>query len=286
MGVFWMQLINGLFASSVLLICALGMVIIFGNMNVVNLAHGEFIMTGAYVTWFMTDSLRLPFAAALIGAFLVAAVIGVVCEKLIMKRFYRRFEETLLATYALSVIMAQIARGLFSSMKKMVEIPVKGSLTVGGMVFPAYNFVIVAVAAAMVLLVCLLFYRTNFGKKIRAIKQNRQMAACIGIDTGVTDTLSFGLGCGLAGLAGAVIAPIKVISPVMGSAYLMDSFSTVVVGGVDSFLGTSFSSALISESGSLMSGYMNGIYAQILVLVGIILVLRFRPHGLFAKERR
>jgi urea transport system permease protein len=286
MSVVWMQLINGLFASSVLLICALGMVVIFGNMNVVNLAHGEFLMVGAYVYWLMTKVLGLPFVLGIIGGFVVAAAIGIICEKLIMKRFYRRFEETLLATYALSIIMAQTARLLFSSMKKTVDIPFKGGTSIAGNIFPMYNFVIIAITAVVVILICIVFYKTNFGKKIRAIKQNRQMAECLGVDTGFIDSLSFGLGCGLAGLAGAVIAPIKVISPTMGASYLMDSFSTVVVGGVDSFLGTTFSSLLISESTSILSGFISEIIAQILVLIGIILILRFRPNGLFAKEKR
>jgi len=285
MTVLSIQLVNGLFAASVLLLAAIGMVIIFGNMNVVNLAHGEFIMVGAYTVWGLCE-IGLPFGVSAIGAFIVAALIGSVCEKVVIKRFYMRFEETLLATYAISVILTQISRLLFSSMKKLVELPVHGGLSFGELTFPAYNFVIIAVAVFVVVFVCVLFYKTSFGKKVRAIRQNRQMAQCLGIDTAVTDTMSFGFGCGLAGLAGAIIAPVKIVYPSMGSAYLMDSFSTVVVGGVDSFVGTALSSGLISESTSVLSGYMSEIFAQIIVLIGIILILRFRPNGLFAKEKR
>lgn len=286
MSILLPQLINGIFASAVVLICALGMVVIFGNMNIVNLAHGEFIMVGSYTTWFLTKTLQLPFGIAVLGSFLVAGIIGMAVEKAVMKKFYSRFEETLLATYAISIIHSQIIKICFSSMKKMVDIPVKGSITLGRVSFPAYNFVVVGIAAVVVFLVCLLFYRTSFGKKIRAVKQNRQMTECLGVDTGKIDTFSFSLGCALAGLAGGVIAPIKVVSPTMGASYLMDSFSTVVVGGVDSFLGTMFSSVLISETTSVLSGYISEIIAQILVLIGIILILRFKPQGLFAKERR
>lgn len=286
MSILLPQLINGIFASAVVLICALGMVVIFGNMNVVNLAHGEFIMVGSYITWAVTKSLHLPFVVAIITSFLVTGLIGILVEKMVMKKFYARFEETLLATYAISIILSQTIKILFSSMKKMVDIPVKGSVTLATITFPAYNFVIVGIAAITVILVSLLFYKTKFGKQIRAIKQNRQMTECLGVDTRKIDTFSFGLGCGLAGLAGGVIAPIKVVSPNMGAAYLMDSFSTVVVGGIDSLLGTTFSSILLSESTSILSGYMSEIIAQIIVLVGIILIIRFRPQGLFAKERR
>jgi urea transport system permease protein len=285
MVVLSIQLFNGLFAASVLLLSAIGMVIIFGNMNVVNLAHGEFIMVGAYTVWGLCD-IGVPFGISVIGAFVVAGVLGAVCEKLIIKRFYSRFEETLLATYAISVILTQTARLLFSSMKKLVALPMRGGLSVGQLTFPAYNFVIIAVAVFVVAFVCVLFYKISFGKKVRAIRQNRQMAQCLGIDTSVIDTMSFGFGCGLAGLAGAVIAPVKIVFPAMGSLYLMDSFSTVVVGGVDSFLGTALSSGLISESTAVLGGFMSEIYAQIIVLVGIILILRFRPNGLFAKEKR
>lgn len=280
------QLVNGIFAASVLLLCALGMVVIFGNMNVVNLAHGEFIMAGAYTAYFFTETFALPFILAAVLAFVVAGGLGMLVEKVVIKRFYSRFEETLLATYAISVILSQAARLIFSSTKKSVDIPAGGSVNLGRLTFPAYQFIIVGVTVLIVAAICLLFYRTTFGKKVRAIKQNRQMAECLGVDTSMFDTLSFGLGCALAGLSGAIIAPIKVVSPTMGSAYLMDSFSTVVVGGVDSFLGTSFSAGLISESTSVLSGFMNEIYAQIIVLIGIILILRFRPQGLLAKERR
>jgi urea transport system permease protein len=276
---------NGLFAASVLLLVSIGMVVIFGNMNVVNLAHGEFIMAGAYTAWGLCE-LGLPFSLSVIGAFALTAILGALCERLVIKRFYARLEETLLATYAISVIMTQIARLLFSSMKKLVPLPVSGGLSIGSLVFPAYNFVVIAVAVFVVLFVCVLFYKTGLGKKIRAIRQNRQMAQCLGINTAVTDTISFGLGCGLAGLAGAIIAPLKIVYPAMGSAYLMDSFSTVVVGGVDSFVGTAMASGLISESTSVLGGFMSEIYAQIIVLIGIILVLRFRPNGLFSKEKR
>jgi urea transport system permease protein len=276
---------NGLFAASVLLLVSIGMVIIFGNMNVVNLAHGEFIMIGAYAVWGLCE-LGLPFPFAAIGAFALAAMVGALCERLVIKRFYARLEETLLATYAISVILTQIARLLFSSMKKLVSLPVSGGFSIGTLVFPAYNFVVIAVAVFVVLFVCALFYKTDLGKKIRAIRQNRQMAQCLGINTAVTDTISFGLGCGLAGLAGAIIAPLKIVYPAMGSAYLMDSFSTVVVGGVDSFVGTAMASGLISESTSVLGGFINEIHAQIIVLIGIVLVLRFRPNGLFSKEKR
>jgi urea transport system permease protein len=277
---------NGLFAASTLLLCSLGMVIIFGNMNVVNLAHGEFIMVGAYTAWFISAVARLPFVAAVAGAALVAGLFGAVVERVVIKRFYQRFEETLLATYAISIIMTQIFRLGFSSMKKIVELPVRGGFEIGSMTFPKYNLVIVAAAATAVGFVCLLFYKTPFGRRVRAIRQNRNMAMCLGINASATDTLSFGLGCALAGLAGAVTAPVKIVFPAMGASYLMDSFSTVVVGGVDSFIGTAASSALISESTSVLGGFMSEVYAQIIVLVGIILILRFRPSGLFAKERR
>jgi urea transport system permease protein len=280
------QLVNGINSSALLLITSIGIVIIMGHMKVVNLAHGECIMLGAYISYYANTVLHLPFALTLPLAFLVCGLYGIAIERLVIRKLYGREGETLLVTYGISLIMQQAVNLICGSDMKYVRLPMEGIVRAGHVVIPAYNIFTIAVAVFVVLLTLFILYKTPFGKQMRATTGNRSMTQCLGINTTVVDTFTFGYGVALAGLAGAVLAPIKGVSPFMGIQYLTDAFMNVVVGGLSSLLGTTLSSTLIGESRNLLGGYMNEINASMIVFVIVIIVIRFRPEGLFSKQKR
>lgn len=286
MSDFMQQVANGMNLAALLLIAALGLVIIFGLMNVINMAHGELIMIGAYTTYYTSTVLHFPFFLAMVIAFLVSAVIGILIEIVIIKKLYSKPTETLLATFALSIVFVQVVQLIFSPEIKYVAMPISGITKIGPVDIPNYNIFVIFVAIAVLVITGLLFQKTKFGKTMRAVTQNRQMVECLGIATSTVDTWTFAYGAGLAGLAGAIMAPINSVSPTMGSAYLTDSFMTVVVGGVQSIIGTALGSGIVGESRTILAGYSNEILAKILVFLLIIVIIRFKPEGLFAKEKR
>jgi urea transport system permease protein len=287
MDIFISQLINGLSVSSTLFISAIGLVIIFGLLDVVNMAHGEFIMIGAYFAYFTSTVLKLPFAVSIVASFIFTAILGIIIEVVLIKRLYGKVAETLLATFALSYIFQQVVKMIFGPEDKFVGNPLEGSLSFGDIVIPYYNIFLVITAVIILLVTLVLFFKTTFGMQIRAITKNRSMSQCLGLNTERIDTLTFAYGSGLAGLAGALLAPVKSVMPSMGMAYQVDGFLTVTLGGLNSIIGTFTSSFVISESVTLMSGYISEITAKILVFMLIIILIRFKPEGLFAlKERR
>ena len=286
MELFISQGINGLSVSAMLFITALGLVIIFGLMDVVNMAHGEFIMIGAYVTYFVTTVFQLPFFMAMLLAFLTTALFGALIEMTIIKHLYGKVAETMLATFALSIILQQTVRMIFGPEDKFVGLPLEGHFSLQGIVVPYYNLFLIVVALAILAATLALFFKTPFGMQLRAVTKNRSMSQCLGINTARIDTLTFACGAGLAGLAGALIAPVKSVMPLMGAYYLVDGLLTVVLGGVTSIIGTAASSTVISESVTLMAGYMSEITAKVLVFLIIIALIRFKPEGLFTTEKR
>ncbi|TLM98892.1 urea ABC transporter permease subunit UrtB, partial [bacterium] len=193
---------------------------------------------------------------------------------------------TLLATFAISIIIKQGVRLFAGAELKLVGIPYNGNIRLGDVSIPHYHLFIIAMTILATLITWFIFQKTSFGKKSRATTQNRGMTECLGIDTSSVDTWTFAHGMGLAGLAGAVIAPISSVSPFMGTSYLTDTFMNVVVGGVSSLVGTALSSLMIGESVSVLSGISNEISAKILVFLIVIVIIRFKPEGLFALERR
>jgi len=279
-------LINGMSTSALLIIAALGLVVILGLMRVINLAHGELIMLGAYVSYHLNSVLGVNFYVSLIAAFVVTALIGALIEKIIIKRLYARPMETLLATFGVSKILQQAIALIYGPEIKYIQVPMDGRFTIGEAVVPYYNLFAIVVAVIMVIITWTLFYKISFGKKIRAISQNRNMCECLGIATKKFDTYTFAYGSGLAGFAGAVLSPIRSVSPYMGGGYLTNSFMTVVFGGTGSIVGAATSATIIGESISLIGGFLNDIWAQILVFAIVIIIVRFRPEGLFTKERR
>jgi urea transport system permease protein len=280
------QLINGVSVSAMLFITALGLVIIFGLMDVVNMAHGELIMLGAYVTYFVTTVFEASFFLAMVLAFIITAVFGMLIEVILIKKLYGKVAETLLATFALSIILQQVVRMTLGPEDKFVGLPIEGSLSLGGIVVPLYNLFLIAVSVLIMLATLALFYKTSFGMQLRAVTKNRNMAQCLGINTPRIDTLTFACGSGLAGLAGALIAPVKSVMPYMGTAYIVDGFLTVVLGGFTSIVGTAASAVVISESVTAMAGFISEITSRILVFLIIIVLIRFKPEGLFTSERR
>ena len=278
--------LNGLNSSALILMAALGMVVICGLMDVINLAHGELIMIGAYTAYAVTQLAGLGFWAALPAAFVTAAGTGALMEVLVVRRLTGRPAETMLATFGISVVLQQTTNLVFGAQSQYVAIPVEGKISLGKVVIPYYNIFTIAFAAAVTTGTVLLLKKTKFGRRVRAVTQNRAMAECLGIDSARVDLLTFAFGSGLAGLAGALAAPVKSVSPFMGGPYLIDSFMTSVVGGVASFTGTTAGSLLVGESTALIGGVSNDVLASILVFLMIIAAIRFKPQGLFARERR
>ncbi len=279
-------LLNGLNSSALILLAALGMVVICGLMDVINLAHGELIMIGAYTAFCMTQRAGLSFAAAVPAAFAVSAAAGAAMEILVIRRLAGKPAETMLATFGISVVLQQLANLIFGAQSQYVAIPISGHFYIGTAVVPCYNAFVILLAAAVTAGTVLLLKKTKFGHRVSAVTQNRSMAECLGVDSARVDTLTFALGSGLAGLAGALAAPVKSVSPFMGGPYLVCSFLTSVVGGVASFAGTAAGSLLVGESTALLGGVSNDVFANIAVFLMITIIIRFHPEGLFAKERR
>lgn len=279
-------IVNGMMSFSTLLMVSLGMAIICGKMKLFNLAHGELVTVGAYVSYLMLNELHQSFLVSILVSFIATFVLGVIIEKIIIKPLYSRPEETLLATFGLSLILQEGMKFLFTSIGKSVSMPVKGSVTILGAIIPTYNVWVFGITVLMFVLTILIFYLTSLGKKIRAIGQNRDMTECLGVNTSFCDTFTFAYGCALTGVAGSLLAPLKSITPTMGTSYLLDSFMTVCVGGADSFLGTVVASLGIGESTSLIGGYTNSVLAKLLVFIVIIVLIRIRPEGIFVKEKR
>lgn len=287
MSLFLQQLLNGISNSSVLFLTTIGLVIIFGMMDVVNNAHGEFIMIGAYTACISVNSLHLPFGLACVLAALITGLVGILIEQAVIKKLYGKVAETLLVTFALEYIIQQIVRMIFGPENQTVEVPVKGQFSVFGISVPYYNAVLICMAVFVLVFTLLLFYKTSFGMQLRAITQNRDMTQCLGINVGKINMLTFGYGAALAGFSGALIAPVKSVFPGMGPAFNVDGFLVVILGGLNSIIGSFASSFVINESITVMSGYMSQVVSKLLIFVVIIVIVRFRPNGLFSsKEKR
>ena len=285
MATFLSQVINGLNQASILLIATMGLVIIFGYMNVTNMAHGSMIMIGGVSAYVLMEVVGLPFGVAVAGSFLITALIGMVIEKVIIKKLYSKPTETILATYAVSLILTELVR-LKYPLSQNVHMPLPGAFRIGSVTIPYYNIFVGIFAILILLFTLFLFRKTTFGKKLGSVTQNRTMTECLGIKTASVDTLTFGYGAGLAGVAGCILAPTTGVSYDMGSTYLTDTFMTNVVGGVQSFFGTAVSSFIIGEGRTVTAGFLNETWAKIIIFMIVIVLIRFKPEGLFTKERR
>lgn len=287
MSLFLSQLLNGICNSSILFLVSIGLVIIFGMMDVVNMAHGEFIMIGAYTSCFCVNILHLPFALSVPIAALITGFFGMVMEHLLIRKLYGKVAETLLVTFAMTYIIQQIVRMLFGPEGQSLEVPIHGRFSFYDVSIPYYNLILILMACIVLLVTLILFYKTPYGMQLRAITQNRDITQCLGINVEKINLITFSYASALAGLAGALIAPVKSVFPGMGVAYNVDSFLVVILGGLNSIVGSFASSFVINESITVMSGYMSQITSKLLMFVVIIVIVRFRPNGLFSsKEKR
>ena len=282
------QLITGLSLGSILLLVALGLAIIYGVTGVINLAHGEFVMLGAYTAWLLQTSLGLSLLASLVPIFLVLALFGWVLEFIVIRHLYDRPLDTMLATWGVGVMAQQAVRLAAGGELRYVEMPsmMASSISILGVQTSAYRVFILSVALILFALTWAILYRTEFGLKVRAITQSRSVAASFGINANRIYRITFAYGAGLAGLAGALVSPLKSVSPEMGTTYVVDAFMVVVLGGVQSILGTLASSGIIGELTGIIAFLSNDTVAKALVLIAIIVLIRFRPQGLFAARVR
>lgn len=274
-------------AFAFLVIASAGLAVIFGMMGVINLAHGEFIMCGAYVT-VSASRLGVPLPLAILCGALVAGAIGMVLERLIIRRLYHRPLDSIVATWGISLIATQGVLIFLGSTMQGIGTPL-GSVTVGALSYSAYRLVLMASALALLLGLYLLFYHTRYGVIARATIQVPSMAKALGVDTGRIYGLTFGLGAALAGLAGGLYAPTMTMVPTMGATFMVESFVTVVVGGADIFLGAAPAAAILAVIRSGMTAWQGQLFGQIGLLIAVIIVIRLLPGGIsgwLARVRR
>ena len=291
------QAFSGLSLGSILLLAALGLAITFGLLGVINMAHGEMLMLGAYSTYcvqllfqrFAPGAIEFYPLLALPVAFVVTASVGMVLERTIIRHLYGRPLETLLATWGISLILIQLVRVLFGAQNVEVANPawLSGGLHVlPNLVLPYNRLVIIVFALAVVFLTWLLLNKTRLGLNVRAVTQNRNMAACCGVPTGRVDMLAFGLGSGIAGLGGVALSQVGNVGPDLGQGYIIDSFLVVVLGGVGQLAGTVYAALGLGIANKILEPQIGAVLGKLLILGLIILFIQKRPQGLFALKGR
>ncbi len=291
------NLFQGLSLGSVLLLAAIGLAITFGVMGVINMAHGEMVMIGAYTTYVIQEMCRLyapgflDFAliAAIPSAFVVSGLFGIALERSVIRFLYGRPLETLLATWGISLILQQFVRTIFGPTNKEVSTPswLSGAWEIAGGLSITYNRLAIIFFALIVLFfLMLVLKKTLFGLQMRAVTQNRMMARSMGVKSASVDAMTFGLGSGVAGMAGVALSQIDNVSPNLGQAYIIDSFMVVVFGGVGNLWGTLVGAGSLGIVNKLLEPYSGAVLAKIFVLVAIILFIQKRPRGLFALKGR
>jgi urea transport system permease protein len=291
------QAFTGLSLGSILLLAALGLAITFGLLGVINMAHGEMLMLGAYATYlvqlgflrFAPDALALYPLVALPVAFCCSALIGMFLERTVIRHLYGRPLETLLATWGISLILIQLVRLLFGAQNVEVANPawLSGGIQVlPNLVLPYNRIVIIGFALFVLCLTWMLLNRTRLGLNLRAVTQNRAMAACCGVPTGQVDMLAFGLGSGIAGLGGVALSQIGNVGPDLGQTYIIDSFLVVVLGGVGQLAGSVLAALGLGIVNKILEPQIGAVLGKILILALIILFIQKRPQGLFALKGR
>lgn len=291
------RVFSGISLGSILMLTALGLAITYGVMGVINMAHGEFLMVGAYATYAVQSWFRghVPnhqdayLLAAIPVAFLAAALVGMVLERTVVRWLYGRPLETLLATWGLSLMLIQSARLLFGAQNVELANPswMSGTLLLPwGLELPWNRIEIIAFSVLVLMLVWLIMNQTRLGLYVRAVTQNRPMAGCMGIHTAQIDTLAFGLGAGIAGLGGLALSQVTNVGPDMGQGYIVDSFMVVVLGGVGQLAGAVWASLGLGIASKFLEGWVGAVIAKIIVLGFIIVFIQRRPQGLFAFKGR
>ncbi|OSQ35396.1 urea ABC transporter permease subunit UrtB [Thalassospira mesophila] len=292
-----MQGFAGLTLFSVFVLMALGLAIIFGQMGVINMAHGEFMILGAYMTYLCSQffSVYLPslfsiyFFFAMILAFAASFLLGMLVEWGLIRFLYRRPLDTLLATWGLSLILQQAYRSIFGAREVGVTLPdwLMGSIALTDIIeIPINGLFVMGLTALITLGVYFGMFRSNWGKRMRAVVQNRTMAGAVGINTKMVDRMTFGLGCGIAGIAGSAFTMIGSTGPTAGQLYIVDTFLIVVFGGAGSLIGTIASAFSISQAQSTIEFFLSGSMAKVLTLLTVVGILMLRPQGLFTLKIR
>jgi urea transport system permease protein len=292
-----MQGFAGLILFSVFLLMALGLAIIFGQMGVINMAHGEFMILGAYVTWMTSNFFKsyLPalfsgyFFVAMALAFLASGALGMLVEWALIRHLYKRPLDTLLATWGLSLILQQCYRSIFGAREVGVDLPqwMLGSFQVTDTIqIPINGVFVLCLTLLITLAVAYILYWSRWGRQVRAVVQNRVMAGAVGINTERVDRYTFALGCGVAGIAGSAFTMIGSTGPTSGQLYIVDTFLVVVFGGAASLLGTIASAFTISQAQSTLEFFLSGSMAKVITLLSIVGILMLRPQGLFALKVR
>ncbi|WP_443597866.1 urea ABC transporter permease subunit UrtB [Agathobacter sp.] len=288
---------NGLSLSSIILLASLGLAITFGLMRVINMAHGEFMMIGAYTAYvvqrlvsgiFTNSGADIGYFVSIIIAFAVTFIIGSLLETFVVSRLYGREIDSLLATWGISLILQQAARTIFGTQGVLVKTPsvLSGSIKIGGASLSMTRLFIIVLVAFCLLGVWALMYHTNYGRQMRAVMQNRAMAQCMGINSRKIDNITFSIGSGLAGIAGCSIALLGSIDSTVGQNYIVNTFMAVVLGGVGKLLGTVLGSSIIGFSSIGFETITSSSIAKAIVLLIIIVFLQKKPQGLFTVRSR
>lgn len=287
-------LFNGLSLSSIILLTSLGLAITFGLMKVINMAHGEFVMIGAYMTY-VTQQIFAKFGGsdiyyivAIPVAFGMTFLLGSLLERFVISKLYGREIDSLLATWGISLILQQAARSIFGTQGVNVTAPsfLNGGIEIGGCTFSYNRLFILLMVALCILMIWVIMYKSNFGKQMRAVMQNRTMAKCMGINSRKVDNITFAIGSGLAGIAGCSIALLGSIDSTVGQSYIVNSFMAVVLGGVGNLGGTVIGSAIIGSASIFTEHYTSSTIAKAIVLLIVIIFLQKRPQGLFVIKSR
>ncbi len=297
MSILAMQGFSGLSLFSVLLLMALGLAIIFGQMGVINMAHGEFMAVGAYTTYLLSvisekyfpGFVEYYFIFAIVLSFIVAGALGYLAELALIRHLYKRPLDTLLATWGLSLIMQQSFRSIFGAREVSPTLPdwLMGSYMPTDTIFiPINGMFVLGLTAFVTVAVFYLMFRSSWGLSVRATTQNRVMSGAVGINTKKIDRLTFALGCGIAGIAGAAFTTIASTGPTTGSLYIVDTFMVVVFGGAASLYGTIVSAFSIAQAQSILEFFISGSMAKVITLLAIVIFLMLRPEGLFASKLR
>ncbi|WP_147916682.1 urea ABC transporter permease subunit UrtB [Ruania zhangjianzhongii] len=285
------QLFAGLSLGSVLLLAALGLALTFGQMGVINMAHGEFMMAGAYtafVTQALVGSADVSLLVALPVGFLVGGVLGLILEATLIRRMYHRPLDTLLVTWGVALLLQQVARDVFGAPNVDVSIPtwLTGAVSIGGLALPKTRLFILAVAIVSVLALAVVLRSTSLGRRIRAVVQNRDLAEASGISSRATDRTTFFIGSGLAGIAGVAVTLLGSTGPNLGMSYIVDAFLVVVVGGIGHIKGTVIAAAALGLMQAFFEFSTTASIAKVLVFVVIIAFLQVRPQGLLVTRTR
>jgi urea transport system permease protein len=297
LDIFLMQLFGGISLFTILVLMALGLAIVFGLMGVINMAHGELMALGAYVTYlvawvfehYLPGLMGIYLFFAIAAAFIVTFAFGWVLERVFIRFLYKRPLDTLLATWGLSLVLQQTYRSAFGAQE--VSVPMTAWLSgawepVPGIQLPLNRLFIVALTILVSVMLYYMLFKTRWGLRIRAVTQNRQMSGAAGINTDRVDATTFAVGSGLAGIAGSVFTMVGSTNPLTGQLYIVDSFIVVVFGGVQSLLGTFLSGFVIAQTQTTLEFILSGSMARVTILLFVIVVLYFRPNGLFAAKVR